>query len=88
MTRLQYKKPYEKILAKLNSSRTYKIKSGSIDFKGVLFTQKDIFDIGLNADNNIVISTTGWTQSFRCKDLNLRETEHVIRWLKARKSEQ
>jgi len=89
-----YKNKSTELLKCLNSSRKVKIKKGWSEEVGAGFIAEDIKHVeiaGKNKYNNIIIKISfnfGHIQDFEAKDLNLRETEELIKFIKLRKTEE
>lgn len=70
------------ILRMLRNSRAVKVKSGYTRDISAGFIADDIQSITLNPDKSLRIFFAGIYQSIFTRDLNLRETEEAIKWLR------
>jgi hypothetical protein len=83
MTKYEWKNEATKMLRMLRNSRALKIKHGWSREMGAGFIKDDIKSMKLNADNTITITFHfDHIQTFKTSDLNLRETEEAIKYLK------
>ena len=88
MTKYEWKNSLSKMLRMLRNSRTLKIKHGwSRDGAG--FIKEDIKEAELLPANTIKIAFYfNHVQTFKTCNLNLRETEELIKWLIEKNAEQ
>jgi hypothetical protein len=87
-TLYDWKSEYTHILRKLNMSKRAKEKAGWTRNIGAGFIKADINDVELNDDGTITIIFFYRAQTFKVHELNLRETDEVIRFVGFRKLEQ
>jgi len=89
MTKYEWKNSLSKMLRMLRNSRTLKIKHGWNREIGAGFIKEDIKEAELLPANTIKIAFYfDHVQTFKTNDLNLRETEELIKWLIEKNAEQ
>lgn len=82
MSKYEWKNDTSKLLRKLRNSRTLKEKYGWSRDIGTGFIKDDINSVTLNPDGTFTIAFGfNHTQTFTTTDLNLRETEELVRYL-------
>ena len=79
-----WKNTDSKMLRMLRNSKTLKIKNGWSRNVGAGFVDADLTDATLLTENRILIEFPGWNQKVKTGDLNLRETEELIKFLEGR----
>lgn len=82
MSNYKWKDDKTKMLRMLRNSRTLKVKYGWSRNIGAGFIKDDIKTVHLNSDKTFTIHFNFLhTQTFTTGDLNLRETDEVIKYL-------
>lgn len=76
-----WKNAETKMLRMLRNSKAIKEKNGWSNNVGAGFVKEDLTNAILLANNTILIEFPGWNQKVKTGDLNLRETNELIKYL-------
>lgn len=79
-----WKNADSKMLRMLRNSQSQKIKNGWSRDVGAGFVKADLTNATLLTENRILIELPGWNQKVKTGDLNLRETEELIKYIEGR----
>jgi hypothetical protein len=82
----EWKDAETQLLRILRNSRAVKVKSGYSRSVGAGFIAEDIKSISLNSDRSLHFKFGWGQQSIFSRDLNLRETEEAIKWLRIKQA--
>jgi len=83
--RQKFKSPYHRLQKILSSSMSIKKKAGWSRDVGAGFIKNDIKSVVLYPDNSFkIVFKWDHEQKFKAGDLNLRETEELLKWVKER----
>lgn len=82
--RYDWKDADSKMLRMLRNSKTLKEKYGWSRNVGAGFVKRDVTDATLLTEKRIRLEFPGWNQTVKTGDLNLRETEELIKFLEGR----